>query len=325
MRKIAILFTTMIFLCSCETEFEVNAPWKDVSIVYGLLEANKDTQYVKVYRAFLGEEDALMMASHPDSIYYNAEDAQVLINEYTPSGSLKNIIFLKDTILGEFIAINGASSIPNKAYYFHEPLNDAYDYELIIIKNDTIRATTSLVEDKLIDESDNSINFMSFTNPENYGNMRLSWDFLENGVAYEVKIRFFYEEFLNIQNGYSLGIDSIEWRLHFGVDEFELDYGGESFFSNVANQIVAYDSIKRLPGDLKIIFSVAGQELYDYYEYSQPSFSVLLEKPEFEGNIDGGYGVFSSRIQQEITRNLHYISKQRLEIDPYTKNLNFFN
>ena len=139
MRKIAILFTTMIFLCSCETEFEVNAPaWKDVSIIYGLLEANKDTQYVKIYRGFLGEQDALIMASHPDSIYYNAEDAQVL-NEYTALGSLKNIIFLKDTILGEFIAINGASSIPNKAYYFDEPLNDAYEYELIIIKNDTIK------------------------------------------------------------------------------------------------------------------------------------------------------------------------------------------
>ena len=44
------------------------------------------------------------------------------------------------------------------------------------------------MEDKLIDESDNSINFMSFTNPENYGNMRLSWDNLANGVAYEEKI-----------------------------------------------------------------------------------------------------------------------------------------
>ena len=78
-------------------------------------------------------------------------------------------------------------------------------------------------------------------------------------------------------------------------------------------------------GDLKIIFTVAGQELYDYYEYSQASFSVLLEKPEYEGNVQGGYGVFSSRIQQEITRNLHFISKQRLEIDPYTEDLNFFN
>jgi len=325
MRKIAILFITTIFLWSCETEFEVNAPWKDVTIIYGLLEANKDTQYVKVYRAFLGQEDALMMASYPDSIYYNSEEVKVHLNEYTPSGILNNTIVLKDTLLGEFAAINGASSIPNKAYYFSEPLNDAYDYELIVAKKDTIRALTSLVEDKLIDESDNSINFMSFTNPDNYGNMRLSWDNLINGVAYEVKIRFFYEEFLNIQNGYSFGIDSIEWRLYFGVDEFELDYGGESFFSNVANQIIANDSIKRLPRDLKIIFTVAGQELYDYYEYSQPSFSVLLEKPEYEGNIEGGYGVFSSRIQQEITRNLHFISKQRLEVDPYTEDLNFFN
>ena len=53
MRKIAFLFITTIFLWSCETEFEVNAPWKDVSIIYGLLEANKDTQYVKDLQSFL--------------------------------------------------------------------------------------------------------------------------------------------------------------------------------------------------------------------------------------------------------------------------------
>ena len=325
MKKIAILFMLTIFLWSCETEFEVNAPWKDVTIVYGLLEANKDTQYVKVCRAFLGEEDALIMASNPDSIYYSSENVDILINEYVSSGDLNNTIILKDTFLGDFTAINGANPIPNKAYYFNEPLNDSYYYELIVAKKDTIRALTSLVEDKLIDESDNSINFMSFTNPENYGNMRLSWDNLDNGVAYEVKIRFFYEEFINTQNGQSLGVDSIEWKLYFGVDDLELDYGGESFFSNVANKIVANDSIKRLPGDLKIIFTVAGKELFDYYEYSQPSFSVLLEKPDYEGNVEGGYGVFSSRIQQEITRNLHFISKQRLETDPYTIDLNFFN
>ena len=87
MRKIAILFISTIFLWSCETEFEVNAPWKDVSIIYGLLEANKDTQYVKIYRGFLGEQDALIMASNPDSIYYNSEDVEVLINEYTPLGT----------------------------------------------------------------------------------------------------------------------------------------------------------------------------------------------------------------------------------------------
>lgn len=324
MRKNVILFLLSFLLWSCETDFEVNAPWKDTSIVYALLEANKDTQYVKIYRAFLGEEDALVMANNPDSIYYNPLEIEVSLEEYAPSGTLLSKISLRDTVIGD-VNEGVFTSFPNRVYYTTTPLNDSYTYQLLIEKEDTISATTSLVEDKLIDQSDNSVNFMSFTNPENYGNLYLSWDELQNGVAYEVKIRFYYEEFLNIQNGYSLGLDSVEWRLHYGIDEYELDYGGEAFFSNVANQIEVVDSIKRLPGDLKMIFTVAGQELYDYYEYSQPSFSILLEKPEYEGNIIGGYGVFSSRIQQEITRNLHYLTKQRLEMDPYTEDLNFFN
>ena len=49
---------------------------------------------------------------------------------------------------------------------------------------------------KLIDESDNSINFMFYEPSENgWIYMRLSWENLENGVAYEVKIRFFMKNF----------------------------------------------------------------------------------------------------------------------------------
>ena len=58
------------------------------------------------------------MASNPDSIYYNPEDVEVLINEYTPSGTLNNTVVLKDTLLGEFTAINGASPYSEQSILF---------------------------------------------------------------------------------------------------------------------------------------------------------------------------------------------------------------
>lgn len=59
----------MIFL-SCETDFETNAEWKDISVVYGLLDQRDSVQYLKINKAFLGEGDALMFAKEEDSINY---------------------------------------------------------------------------------------------------------------------------------------------------------------------------------------------------------------------------------------------------------------
>ena len=36
-----LLFLILPILFSCETDFDVNANWKDVTIVYGLIDPNK--------------------------------------------------------------------------------------------------------------------------------------------------------------------------------------------------------------------------------------------------------------------------------------------
>ena len=76
---------------------------------------------------------------------------------------------------------------------------------------------------------------------------------------------------------------------------------------------------------MKLIFTVGGGELYEYVQYSEPTFTVLLEKPEFEGNVMDGYGVFSSRIKTSILRTIDPETKQRLVVDPRTTDLNFIN
>ena len=64
---------------ACETDFEVNANWKEVTVVYGILDQSQQQQYIKINKAYLGEGDALQMASVADSINYNHEDLEVKI------------------------------------------------------------------------------------------------------------------------------------------------------------------------------------------------------------------------------------------------------
>ena len=79
MKKNTSLFLLVLTIFSaCETEFNVNSDWKEVTVVYGLLDQSQDKQYIRINRAFLGEEDAFVMASVADSVNYNPNNLEVL-------------------------------------------------------------------------------------------------------------------------------------------------------------------------------------------------------------------------------------------------------
>ena len=84
------LLLLMVFLFgSCSTDVDLYADFKDITIVYGLLDINKDTNYVKINRAFLGYGDANEIAMIPDSSNYPGKlDAKII--EYRSSASGNN-------------------------------------------------------------------------------------------------------------------------------------------------------------------------------------------------------------------------------------------
>ena len=69
-RFMPFLLLLLPVLFSCNKELKVNANWKDVTVVYGLLDQTADTTFIKVTKAFLGEGNALQFAQVPDSSNY---------------------------------------------------------------------------------------------------------------------------------------------------------------------------------------------------------------------------------------------------------------
>ena len=68
--KHTYLFLTaclVYLLTACTPDFRLDAPYKDITIVYGVLDYSLDTNYVKVYKGFQGGSG---FALEPDSIYY---------------------------------------------------------------------------------------------------------------------------------------------------------------------------------------------------------------------------------------------------------------
>ena len=73
-----LLLVFFLILPSCEEDFDITAPYKDITIAYGLLDLNEDTVYVRINKAFLGDGNVLEMVEVEDSsVYVNGLDAYI--------------------------------------------------------------------------------------------------------------------------------------------------------------------------------------------------------------------------------------------------------
>ena len=65
-----------VFLFGCSTDLEINAPYKNITIVYGLMSTKdaSDVHFVKINKAFLGDGDAFVFAQVRDSNEYRNDE-----------------------------------------------------------------------------------------------------------------------------------------------------------------------------------------------------------------------------------------------------------
>ena len=67
LRNTLIVFLIFAGFTGCETDFDTTAPYKDITIVYGLLDSKDSMQYIKINKAFLAENNVLTYAASPGS------------------------------------------------------------------------------------------------------------------------------------------------------------------------------------------------------------------------------------------------------------------
>ena len=306
---ISILFSSLLVFNSCETDFDINANYKDVTVVFGLLDQDSTT-YIKINKAFLGEGNALIMAQIEDSSNYQNQ-LNVTIEERDSSNNHLNTFNL-DTVTitnkEEGIFYNPYQIL----YKTDAPLNEDNIYKLRILNGEKeITSETKLVNDFNMIKPRMGGTYVKFTETSQSA---VEWESAKNGKRYEVVIRFNYKEkFIDQADTVCKHID---WVLGtakssktIGGEEMDMIYFGESFYLLCA-QNIPYDdqSIEdkvhyRLPSNVDFIISVAGEDMNTYMEVNEPSSSIVQDKPEFT-NINNGIGVFSSRYQKTRSKLL---------------------
>jgi len=138
---------------ACEPHFNLNAPRKDVTVVYGILNHQDSIHYVKIYRGFQphGQNSVWLDAQNPDSIYYNPAHINVVLLEYLDEKRThRPNIKLEPT--HDFPRDTGIFYYGDEKniYYTKEPIHKGMVYKIVITNLLTGIVTdgqTSIVED----------------------------------------------------------------------------------------------------------------------------------------------------------------------------------
>jgi hypothetical protein len=288
MKKILFAFYLIAgfaFMNSCTTDFDLYADYKDISIVYGLMDNSDDTSWIKITKAFTGPGNALLIAQNPDSSNYPYKLDVKLIGVKN-GNNLQPIVFDTLTIHNK---IPGDSTFyfPDQLVYFAKTKFDQDAKYKLIINNrgKEITAETPLVGDFIISRPNR---FISFTN-----NSAIEWSAAKNGKRYESFFVFNYKELLpgNTDTLYK----SIRWSIGVEKDNSgEESYSGDKFYSNLVAELDDIPGVKRWAGLVNIIVACGSGTLNSYIEINEADNSLLTEVPVFS-NIEGGTGIFASR------------------------------
>ena len=298
-------FVALFF--SCSTDVDLYANYREVPIIYGLLDARADTNFIKITRSFYVEGDANQFALNPDSSNYPGK-LDVRMIEYCNGDSIREIVFDTITIHNKEQGVFYAPD--QKLYYTTEKLgmngnNKTYSYRLSVVLPDRILTSQT----KMVGDSHFNVQSLGMNFSKAYFGTRLPFLFrpASNAGIYHVTISFTYLEqrtpdadsvprTITWDKGLYYDSDLI---YHTMEDCYVFYYRPEEFYAFLKESIGGdtVSGVRRLIQDYPIEVSIAagGDELMQYIYLNDPYNGVPLGDNDLT-LIDGGYGVFSSKM-----------------------------
>lgn len=322
MPRAAFLLGAATLLVGCSTDLDINAPYKDITIVHGLLDMRDSVQYVKISKAFLGEGDAYHYAQIQDS------------NEWDPGviDHARVVRKLNGNVVGTFdlqrtTVTNrqpGTFYSPEQSlYYFVDPFeadiqlggvsttmhldwNSEYEIQLRV-KGEDITATTNIVNNFSFGPGiQTSGNVLNLHNGTNYDHYSLRWSSNLDGKRYVAEYTFNYKEVTGtdtVDRHFTRSLGSrISNNPSATGQAMSVELDGAEFFSAVASDAGGRIVDQRLFTGIDLSVAVANDELHTYLTLNEPITGIVQDRPSYS-NVTNGYGIWGSRYTRQITRN----------------------
>lgn len=309
---------------SCSTDLVISAPYKETTIVYGLLNPDTSTQVIRISKAFVGEGNAYDFAKIPDSSNYKPGDLSVTL-ERLVNGIVKQSIKLRDSL------IQGSSDIfsgQNMVYLTNEAiLQDGSTYRLKVknlkTQNEVV-ATTPVIGSFLV----------KFPNPNPpgsnlglvvnglYNAQSVSWQKATNAYRYDSKLRWYYTE-VNKSDTNQKVTKFIEliYPSQFEAEKATID--GRIFYEKIQSTVQVNTQVYRKIGKPEVIFTLSDKLINDYVGINKPSTGLIQIRADYHPNISNGLGLFASRLTKIVPANFNVNTVDSIVESSYTHRLNF--
>jgi len=319
-RAFSIIAALGLALSACENTVDINAPWKETLVVYGLLDPYDSVQRIRVNKAFLGGDG---------TVYQTAQISDSLFADSV-------LVTLTRTATGQQIPCTPEWSTQKDSGIFasqytrlwttRERIYPNEVYEIRVqnpLSGTSIYSSTRSVGDAKIQSPFNSVTNLFSVGPEY---ITVSFTPGANTYAYDVKFYVHYES-IN-------ALDTNQKSRHTAVWSMLRNYYVQpgiralnqiprlSFLQFLANTIPSDPNTLHRLKNVGIVFYGGNQQLLDYISVNEPSIGIVQKQAEYS-NIDGGLGLFASRSQQKIDQvPIHSASIQYLAKHPTTLPLN---
>ncbi len=323
------LLSAVLFTFSCSNDFDVAAPWKDIPVVYGLMNIQDATHYIRVEKAFLDPDaNALEQAKIADSLYYDNLTVQL---ERVSNGQLFTLTKIDGNLVGLPREDGVFATEPNWLYKIDSSVIKLQAGETIRLKVDrgdnlpeVTGETVILNKGKLRSPDPNTSNNFNF----DYNiDTKLSWSGDPNAKIFDAKLIFKYAEI----TGQQVEEKSIEWNWARGIrnennsSEIIVEKKGREFYEFLKNNIEVKSGVTRVFQGIDVEIIAGGTELEKYVNVALANTGITgsQEIPTYT-NLSEGKGVFSS-VNYLIAKNILLTQRSRdsLRNGFLTKNLNF--
>lgn len=321
MKKLIPILALMatVGLYSCEEDFDVAAPYKQITVAYGILDMADTAHYIRVQKAFMDEnKSAIEMSKEPDSSFYNQLDVKIV--EYLGNTAAQTITLQKVDLNAEgYTKLNSAEdqsffTSPNYGYKFKHQLNPAREYRLIITNPNTGKVDSSdligIVSNDTLDNvqgfdvnefgfAQYSLNF-SRTSPTATTTFYVNTPV--NGYVLEGYIRFHYLERNVVTNAEERKFVDYNFSTlnTLPSEPYQPSVQNLSILSYLRDAIgVAPANTERYMDSCDIFFYAGSKELYSYQFINQTQGGSLTNdniQPNYTNMVsDDAFGIVGSR------------------------------
>ena len=333
MRKnISILLLCILFGTSCSNDFDLTTNWKDVTVVYGLLDPTQTSQYIRIEKAFLDEStSALTLAQNADSLYYNTLSVEL---EEIVLGGTGNVISLTrvDANLEGFQREDGIfATSPNYVYKTDEALNQDARYKLIINKDDgnQVTAETDIAQEFTITAPPGNVTELNFRTDNPDGTNVFRWTLEPNNKFFEFIFDIHIRE-APLSDPTNFTDRTLKWVVNDNIvpaaneSLVRVELARSAFHEFMASSLE--EGFVREFVSMDMIVSAGGSDLLEYINVGQANAGITGADivPIYTNLSEGGLGVLSTRISTSRTGfDINGLTLDSLQNGYRTRNLGF--